>query len=212
MPDFTCGTCGHTFSIPDATLAKFPGWTPKQCMKCKGAKGASKPSAPRSSRSGEPNRTTREVLAAFKDGPDTGVFTDGAASPNPGPGGFGAVYVESGKIVSEQFGHEPHTTNNRMELKALIAGFKLVPAGTKTTVYTDSELCVNTITQWAAAWKRNGWKKKTGEIKNLELVKELYELAQNRPEITLKWIKAHAGSRWNEYADALATAYRRAER
>ncbi len=219
MPDFECATCLKSFSIPEATLAKFPGWVPKQCLQCKKSKPGAARAKPKAGGGGagrrpsfgaaEANRTTAEVLALYSEGPDAGVFTDGAASPNPGPGGWGAVCVLDGKIVAERHGHEPHTTNNRMELKALIAGYRLVPKGVSTTVYTDSELCVNTITIWAVSWERNGWKKKGGEIKNLELVQELFDLAQGRPDIQLKWIKAHAGSRWNEYADALATAYRR---
>jgi ribonuclease HI len=201
MPDFTCQSCSRSFSVPAATLAKYPGWAPKQCLDCKNKKPAT------STRS--PSRTVSEVLDRFSDGPTSGVFTDGAASPNPGPGGWGAVYVVDGAIVAERRGHEPQTTNNRMELSALIAGFELVPRGVPTIVYTDSELCVNTITKWAASWERNGWKKKNGEIKNLELVQRLFALARARPEIELRWIKAHAGSRWNEYADALASAYRR---
>lgn len=208
MPDFTCAVCAKTFSVPEATLAKYPGWTPKKCMKCKNGASPSRPSAKPSTAS-NPNRTTSEVLDRFTEGPTNGVFTDGAASPNPGPGGWGAVYVVDDAVVAERRGHEPSTTNNRMELSALIAGYQLVPAGVPATIYTDSELCVNTITQWAKTWQRNGWKKKGGEIKNLELVKELFALAQSRPDIELKWIKAHAGSRWNEYADALASAYRR---
>jgi ribonuclease HI len=68
---------------------------------------------------------------------------------------------------------------------------------------------VNTITKWAAGWKENGWKRKSGPIKNLDLVQKLYELCRSRPELQLRWIKAHSGNRWNEYADSLATAYRR---
>jgi ribonuclease HI len=140
------------------------------------------------------------------------VFTDGAADPNPGPGGWGAVYVVGNSIITEQCGNEPHTTNNRMELMALIAGCALVPAGTPAVMYTDSQLCVKTINEWAAAWKARGWKRKTGPIKNLELVQELYAIIQSRPELSLRWIAAHSGNRWNEYADALATAYRRSVR
>lgn len=96
-----------------------------------------------------------------------------------------------------------------MELTALIAGYRLVPAGTAATVLTDSKLCVDTINQWAAGWKKNGWKRKSGAIKNLDLIKQLYVSAQARPDIELRWIKAHSGNRWNEFADALSTAYRR---
>ena len=143
------------------------------------------------------------------DGPDTGVFTDGSASPNPGPGGWAAVYVVEGKVIEQLHGHEPQTTNNRMELQALIAGYKMTPAGVAVSMYTDSDLCVKSITLWAHKWKANGWRKSGGEIKNLELVQELYALAQSRPDIKLTWIKAHVGYRWNEYADQLAGSYRR---
>lgn len=160
----------------------------------------------------EENLTVAEVLAKYTEGPTDGVFTDGAADPNPGPGGWGAVYVIGGEVVDEAYGHEEFTTNNRMELTALIAGYPMVPPGVSTTVWTDSRLCVDIVTKWAPGWARNGWRRKGGEIANLDLVKELYELAQQRPELELRWIKAHSGSRWNEYADALATAYRRSAR
>ena len=152
-----------------------------------------------------------EVLERYDAGPQDGVFTDGSAHPNPGPGGWGAVLVRDGEIIDQAYGHEDHTTNNRMELTALIAAFDLIPPGEPTMVYTDSRLCVDTITKWAAGWKRNGWRRKSGEVQNLDLVKRLYERAERRPEVELRWIKAHDGSRWNEYADALSTAYRREE-
>jgi ribonuclease HI len=153
-----------------------------------------------------------EVLAKYSEGPLEGVFTDGAAEPNPGPGGWGAVYVRANSVVEQRHGHEPHTTNNRMELRALIEGCALVERGTRAVIYTDSQLCVNTISKWAQGWEARGWKRKGGEIKNLELVQELYALLRGRPELELRWIAAHAGNRWNEYADSLATAYRRAIR
>ena len=157
----------------------------------------------------EENLTVAEVLARYTQGPVEGVFTDGAAEPNPGPGGWGVVYVRGNAVVEERCGHEPHTTNNRMELRALIEGCDLVERGKRTILYTDSQLCVNTISKWAKGWEARGWKRKGGEIKNLELVQELYAALQKRPELELRWIAAHAGNRWNEYADSLATAYRR---
>lgn len=157
----------------------------------------------------EENLSIAEVLAKYTEGPVDGVFTDGAAEPNPGPGGWGAVYVVEDRVVDERWGNEPHTTNNRMELCALINGCALVPEGKKTVLYTDSQLCVSTINEWAKGWEARGWKRKGGEIKNLELVQELYRLCKRRPELELRWIAAHSGNRWNEYADALATAYRR---
>jgi ribonuclease HI len=112
--------------------------------------------------------------------------------------------------VEQDFGSEPYTTNNRMELTAMVAGLKMVPPDTPVDVYTDSQLVVNIITKWAEGWKQRGWTKKSpGPIANLELVKEAYELYRERPGVEIRWIPAHSGYRWNEYADALATAYRR---
>lgn len=211
MPDFVCLTCNNSFSVPAEVLAKYPNWNPKQCMKCR------KPAAPKATARPvksiatrrEENLTTAGVLEKYTDGPVTGVFTDGSAEPNPGPGGWGAVYVVDGEIVAEEHGHHPATTNNRMELSALIAATRMVPRDKKAVIYTDSELCVKSITIWARAWKAKGWTKKGGPIKNLDLVQELYEAFHSHPGLKLEWIKAHAGSRWNEYADSLASAYRR---
>ena len=178
-------------------------------MDCRN-KGQTQASTPTTSRSKSKDMTVAEVLANFHDGPQTGVFTDGASEGNPGPGGWGAVLVVDGQVVKEEHGSEPHTTNNRMELTAMIAGLEMVPPDTPTNIYTDSQLVVNIITQWAEGWKAKGWKKKSpGPIANLELVQKAYELAQKRPKANILWIKAHSGNRWNEYADSLATAYRR---
>ncbi|MCK5691126.1 ribonuclease HI [Myxococcota bacterium] len=143
-------------------------------------------------------------MQRYTGGPTEGVFTDGSASPNPGPGGWGVVWVENNQVVDENSGKDADTTNNRMEYMALIAAYSTIPEGEELTIYTDSDLCVKSMTQWAKGWEKNGWKKKSGPIKNLELVKRLWELVQARPELKLVWIKAHDGSRWNEYADALA--------
>ncbi len=151
------------------------------------------------------------MLDRYQDGPDSGVFTDGSASPNPGPGGWGAVYVVDGEVVAQAHGHDPDTTNNRMELVALLEGIDLVPKGTPATLYSDSNLAVRSVTEWAAGWAKRGWRRKTGPVENLDLVRPLYEALQARPELRVQWIKAHAGNRWNEYADSLATAYAREE-
>lgn len=118
------------------------------------------------------------------------------------------MYVVRGEIVEEDFGHDPDTTNNRMELTALIRGADLVPPDTPATVYSDSKLAVNTITQWAAGWEKRGWKRKSGPVENLDLVKQAFYVFRRRPELNLEWIKAHVGYRWNEYADALANRWR----
>ncbi len=152
--------------------------------------------------------TTDQVLEQFTDGPQSGVFTDGGSVPNPGPGGWGAVYVVDGEVVAEAHGHEPDTTNNRMELQALIEAARLVPEGTPAVVYSDSRLAVNTINDWAAGWERRGWRRKSGPVENLDLVQRAFYAFRSRDELTLEWIAAHSGYRWNEYADALASRWR----
>lgn len=151
--------------------------------------------------------TTAEVLLKFKDGPDTGIFTDGSSIPNPGPGGWGFVWVKQGKILLEKNGQDSDTTNNRMELTALIEAFKVAPSNEALNIYSDSDLCVKTVNEWAKSWEKRGWKRKTGPIANLELVQELYGLAQEKPLLKLQWIKAHNGWLWNEYADALSSQW-----
>jgi ribonuclease HI len=151
--------------------------------------------------------TREEVLARYHGGPKTGIFTDGSCDPNPGQGGWGFAWVEDNEIIESGSGSASNTTNNRMELQALIEAFKVLPPDGAFTLYSDSQLCVNTITQWAAGWEKRGWKRKTGPIKNLDLVQDLYALSKSHPKCRLQWIKAHDGSRWNEYADVLASSY-----
>lgn len=207
----TCAECGKTFDVPDQLRERFPGWTPRLCPQCHGKASGSGGGRTRPGRDAGRGEllTPEQTLERHTDGPDTGVFTDGSAEPNPGPGGWGAVWVADGEILDEAWGHEPHTTNNRMELTAILRGIELVPEGTPTIVYSDSRLAVDTVTKWAEGWARSGWRRKTGPVSNLDLVRPLHEALQRRPEIEVRWIKAHAGSRWNEYADALASAYRR---
>ncbi len=216
----TCETCGKTFEVSKAMRERFPGWTPSQCAKCyKPKRGGTKGRGRGASAAGtkELDLTRAEVLERFQDGPSTGIFTDGACTGNPGPGGWGAVFVRDGEIVEERFGEDPATTNNRMELRAMIEGLEMAPPGEPVDIYSDSQLVVNTVTKWAAGWEAKGWRKKEGgeseknEVKNLDLVKEAYALSQVRPLARVQWVRAHAGTRWNEYADALATAFRREE-
>jgi ribonuclease HI len=155
--------------------------------------------------------TLSQVLERYSAGPTEGLFADGSARPNPGPGGWGVVAVYGDAMVGQRFGKEPATTNNRMELRALIEAYGMLEEDAQTVIYSDSQICVNTVNQWAAAWQRRGWKRKGGPIKNLELVQKLYALAQAHPKVELRWIRAHQGNRWNEYADALATAWARSE-
>ena len=103
--------------------------------------------------------TPEEVLSRFEGGPASGVFTDGSCEGNPGPGGWGVVWVEEGEVVAEESGIEAHTTNNRMELTALIRAYELLPDDAQVAVYSDSQLCVNTVNEWAAGWERRGWRR-----------------------------------------------------
>jgi len=219
MAAFTCAQCEREFSVPQSALDKYPGWKPKICLRCKDGAGSAASSRLAASAkpwtsgfSREENLSTSQVLMRYAAGPKTGVFTDGAAHPNPGPGGWGAVYVVDNSIIAEKWGSDPGTTNNRMELTAILAGIDLVPQGVSSTLWTDSQLCVNTFTKWAKGWEARGWRRKEGEIKNLDLVKEAYGRLARRPELELCWVAAHSGFRWNEYADSLATAYRRSEK
>lgn len=193
-------------------LDRYPGWTPRECLDCKdkGGKVTSASKKPAPSKSKNRDLTVAEVLDSFDDGPQSGVFTDGASEGNPGPGGWGAVYVVEGEVIAEAMGSDPYTTNNKMELTAMISGLNMLAPDADADVYTDSKLIVDTLNSWAAGWEANGWKKKsTGPIKNLELVQEAYRLARQRPGVRIQWIRAHSGNRWNEYADSLATSYRR---
>jgi len=241
MPSFTCTMCGTSFTLPQATLDKYPRWTPRECMDCKRgvpfdkrARPSSSAAAPASpahaapsaqskapaaaqssgrsaglSATVEENLPLAAVLARYTKGPDTGVFTDGACQPNPGPGGWGVVHVDGGRIVGQWYGSAPQTTNNRMELTALIEAFKQLSVDTTVTVYSDSKLCIQTLDEWAHGWMKNGWRKKGGEVKNLDLVKEAFALRTARPKLRLQHIAAHSGNRWNEYADSLSTAWTR---
>ena len=197
MVDFTCENCGDSFSLPQSVLDKYPGWTPRHCRNC------------RDQPSGGGSGPTRPA-----DDPQTGVFTDGACAGNPGPGGWGAVYVVDGEVVDEAHGFDPDTTHNRMELMALIEGLELIPEGTPVTVYSDSNLAVQTINEWASGWEQRGWQRKRAGSdgskvpKNLDLVKRAYRGYRSRPEIDLVWIKGHADYTWNEYADGLANRWR----
>jgi len=222
MPQFTCTVCDESFNVPSAALEKFPGWEPKYCRehspkkKGAGTEGAKKKSTAKKRRptssSKEENLTRAEVLEKYTDGPQTGVFTDGSSHPNPGPGGWGFVWGTDGEIEAEGHGGETEkTTNNRMEFTALIEAYEALPEDASVTVFSDSQLCVNTITKWAPGWEKKGWKRKGDPLKNLDLVKRLLALYRAHPDCPLEWVRAHAGYRWNEYADSLATAWRRDE-
>jgi ribonuclease HI len=131
------------------------------------------------------------------------VYTDGACSGNPGPGGWGAT-IKIGDEIFEIFGGEDNTTNNRMELVAAINALEYLDENHKITLYTDSNYVKDGITKWIFNWKKNNWKTSTKKpVKNSDLWIKLDEI-QNKREVKWNWVKGHAGNLGNERADELA--------
>ena len=131
------------------------------------------------------------------------VYTDGACSGNPGPGGWGAT-IKIGNETFEIFGGEDNTTNNRMELIAAIKALEYLNENHKITLYTDSNYVKDGITKWIFNWKKNNWKTSTKKpVKNSDLWIQLDEI-QNKREVKWNWVKGHAGNLGNERADELA--------
>ena len=131
------------------------------------------------------------------------IYTDGACKGNPGPGGWGAL-LRSGARERELFGGDPLTTNNRMELTAVIRALEALNRRCEIDLYTDSQYVKNGIETWIHGWKRNGWKTSDKKpVKNAELWRELEALTE-RHEIRWHWVKGHADTEGNLRADALA--------
>ena len=131
------------------------------------------------------------------------VYTDGACKGNPGPGGWGALLVAD-KREMELYGGEAATTNNRMELTAVIRALEALKRPSDVEVHTDSQYVKNGIESWIHGWKRNGWKTADRKaVKNAELWRELETLA-NRHRVRWHWVKGHADNAGNLRADALA--------
>ncbi len=131
------------------------------------------------------------------------LYTDGACKGNPGPGGWGAL-LRYGDAEKELWGGEPNTTNNRMELMAVIRGLEALKRPSRVVVTTDSQYVKNGITQWIHNWKRNGWKTAAKKpVKNADLWQRLDE-AVSRHQVRWEWVRGHAGHPENERADALA--------
>jgi len=142
--------------------------------------------------------TTRTKPAGIVD-----IYTDGACSGNPGPGGWGAV-LRYGEHEKEIFGGEPLTTNNRMELMAAIQALESLTRPVTVRLHTDSQYLRDGITEWLPGWKRKGWKTADKKpVKNVDLWQRL-EAAIGRHEVQWLWVRGHAGHPENERADALA--------
>ena len=133
------------------------------------------------------------------------IFTDGGCSGNPGPGGWAYVALSDGQMISYSSGGEAQTTNNKMELQAVIHAIEdvsLLGAG-KLTISTDSQYVKNGITTWINNWKRNGWRTSSKDpVKNRELWEELDKLNAEH-NIQWNWVKGHAGIKYNEMCDSL---------
>lgn len=135
--------------------------------------------------------------------PKVTIYTDGACSGNPGPGGWGAILI-SGGATKELNGGEKATTNNRMELMAAIAALEALKRGAHVELHTDSRYVMDGITKWIVGWKRNGWKTSDKKpVKNEDLWRRLDE-ARTPHKVDWRWVKGHSGHELNERADALA--------
>ena len=139
------------------------------------------------------------------------VYTDGACSGNGKEGAIGGwafcVIGENDELIYSETGAEVNTTNNRMEFTAMLRALQWAEKNLNNNFieyYTDSALLYNTLTQWIEGWKNNGWKRKTGEIKNLDFVKQLYEYSNKN----FNHLRGHHGDKWNEWCDRAAVAAR----
>jgi ribonuclease HI len=133
------------------------------------------------------------------------MYTDGACRGNPGPGGWGVVLRFQAADKTLQ-GYAPETTNNRMELTAVIKGLKALKRSCKVELFTDSKYVMQGLTEWLVNWKRNGWKTAAKKpVKNVDLWQQLEQEAANH-DIDWNWVKGHSGVEGNEMADQLANA------
>lgn len=134
------------------------------------------------------------------------IYTDGACKGNPGPGGWGALLRAGDGTVKEIFGGEPGTTNNRMEMMAVIQALRLLKRPCQVTLHLDSQYVLKGITEWLAGWKAKGWKTAAKQpVKNVDLWQQLDQLVSAHGHaIEWQWVKGHAGDPGNERADALA--------
>ncbi len=147
----------------------------------------------------EPDKKPAPAIAK----PEVVIYTDGACKGNPGPGGWGA-WLRSGAHEKELFGGEQGTTNNRMELTAVIEALASLKRSCRIKLYTDSEYVRKGMTEWIQGWQRRGWKTADGKpVKNVELWQRLDALRKLH-EVEWHWVKGHAGDPGNERADALA--------
>lgn len=149
--------------------------------------------------------TGEHAIGGARPGFDFVVATDGACSGNPGPGGWAWVEQRTG---THQSGGAHSTTNNRMELTALIRALEFVPADASLLIRADSSYVINSLTKWAKGWRARGWRKADGKpVLNRELIERLLNLYEARTGVTkIEWVKGHAGDAANEFVDKLAVS------
>jgi ribonuclease HI len=133
------------------------------------------------------------------------IYTDGACSGNPGPGGWGTVILDQDDKQKNISGSEKNTTNNRMELLAAIMSLKKIKTNSEVVIFTDSTYVKNGITEWMKNWKKNGWKNSSKKpVKNKDLWEKLDKLCETN-NVSWKWVKGHSTNEFNNLADELAT-------
>ncbi len=158
-------------------------------------------------------------MASRKDSPvetrpgEALVWTDGACSGNPGPGGWAAIVIPPGGDPVELSGGDPHTTNTRMEFTAALEGLRSLPDGASACIVTDSKLMIDSMTTWLPGWKRKGWKTAAGKpVKNQDLIVALEAEVNRLGNVRWHWVRGHETGAGNEYkalndrADQLAVA------
>ena len=135
------------------------------------------------------------------------IYTDGACSGNPGPGGWGAILLYK-DTLRELSGGETQTTNNRMELMGAISSLSALKEACEVDLYTDSQYIANAINKgWLQGWKAKNWKRKDGELKNIDLWQEIDRLLSLHT-VTFHWVKGHADNKYNNRCDELAVIQR----
>lgn len=135
------------------------------------------------------------------------LFADGSCSPNPGPGGWAAILRNSDGEDTILTGYEKDTTNNQMEMMAILQPLEQLTEASKINIVSDSEYVIKGLTIWMHNWKSKGWRRKGGKIENLELWKRLH-IQWIKHQITTEWTRGHAGHPENELCDALANKSR----
>jgi ribonuclease HI len=213
---FDWPTCKkHTYGYPNAGYKSFTTLAEAEAAVLSmgtapsaGAKSKPTGSTKKKSSSGGAKTLTADEIEALP--VTTKIFTDGGCEPNPGEAGSGLAVYRDGAVSELWFGlYNPEGTNNTAELsafkQALVMAETEIRNGQSIAIFCDSTYSIQCITQWAAGWKRNGWKKKTGEIKNLSLIKEMFALHQSlKDDVQVFHVKGHAGVEGNELADRMS--------